>query len=59
MVPNVLLSGNHKAIAAWRRKQALGQTLLKRPDLLSKYKLSQEDRQLLIEFIRENEVNHE
>ena len=33
-VPDVLLSGNHKAIQRWRLKQALGRTWLKRPDLL-------------------------
>lgn len=33
-VPPVLLSGNHAAIAEWRRKQALEQTRLRRPDLL-------------------------
>jgi tRNA (guanine37-N1)-methyltransferase len=34
-VPEVLLSGNHAAIAAWRKKQALQRTREKRPDLLS------------------------
>jgi tRNA (guanine37-N1)-methyltransferase len=33
-VPNVLLSGNHKEIAIWRREQALKKTRDKRPDLL-------------------------
>ncbi len=33
-VPEVLLSGNHKAISQWRREQALKRTLLRRPDLL-------------------------
>jgi tRNA (guanine37-N1)-methyltransferase len=33
-VPTVLLSGNHNAITQWRRKQSLGRTWLKRPDLL-------------------------
>jgi tRNA (guanine37-N1)-methyltransferase len=31
-VPDVLLSGNHAAIARWRRKQALGRTWERRPD---------------------------
>ena len=34
-VPDVLLSGNHAAIAAWRREQALQRTRKNRPDLLS------------------------
>jgi tRNA (guanine37-N1)-methyltransferase len=33
-VPEVLLSGNHAAIAAWRRTQALRRTALVRPDLV-------------------------
>ena len=35
-VPEVLLSGNHQAIAAWRREQALRRTRERRPDLLQK-----------------------
>ncbi|MEO5844524.1 MAG: tRNA (guanosine(37)-N1)-methyltransferase TrmD [Caldimonas sp.] len=34
-VPEVLLSGNHAAIAAWRREQALALTAVRRPDLLA------------------------
>ena len=33
-VPEVLLSGNHGAIAAWRKEQALQRTRKSRPDLL-------------------------
>jgi tRNA (guanine37-N1)-methyltransferase len=46
-VPDVLLSGNHEAIRIWRRKQRLKRTLLKRPDLLRKAILSEEDKNLL------------
>ena len=52
-VPDVLLSGNHAAIARWRRKQALGRTFERRPDLVDEKKLSREDRQLLEEYRRE------
>jgi tRNA (guanine37-N1)-methyltransferase len=52
-VPDVLLSGNHAAIARWRRKQALGRTWERRPDLIDEKKLSREDRQLLEEYRRE------
>jgi tRNA (guanine37-N1)-methyltransferase len=52
-VPEVLLSGNHAAIARWRRKQALGRTWRRRPDLLDEKALSKEDRQLLEEYRRE------
>lgn len=52
-VPEVLLSGHHDAIARWRRKQSLGRTYLKRPDLLEKIELTDIDKQLLAEFISE------
>ncbi|PIQ44004.1 MAG: tRNA (guanosine(37)-N1)-methyltransferase TrmD [Gammaproteobacteria bacterium CG11_big_fil_rev_8_21_14_0_20_46_22] len=52
-VPDVLLRGNHGAIARWREKQALGMTWLKRPDLLDKLTLSKEQTTLLNEFIDE------
>ena len=53
-VPDVLLSGHHGDIARWRRKQALGQTWLRRPEILEKQELSDEDQLLLDEFIRES-----
>jgi tRNA (guanine37-N1)-methyltransferase len=37
-VPEVLLSGNHGAIAAWRREQAIARTRERRPDLLEQSK---------------------
>ncbi|RUR07061.1 tRNA (guanosine(37)-N1)-methyltransferase TrmD [Legionella sp. km772] len=49
-VPPVLLGGHHKDIERWRRKQALGKTWLKRPDLLEKLQLSETDKLLLVEF---------
>ncbi len=41
-VPAVLLTGHHADIAAWRRRQALIATVLKRPDLLATVDLSAE-----------------
>jgi len=49
-VPAVLLSGDHRAIARWRRQQALGRTWLRRPDLLARMTLNQDDRALLAAF---------
>lgn len=49
-VPPVLLSGNHAEIERWRRKQTLGRTWLKRPDLLFPERLGTDDRRLLAEF---------
>ena len=52
VVPEVLLSGNHAAIARWRRQQALGRTWLRRPDLLDREALAAADRTLLEEFLQ-------
>lgn len=52
-VPAVLQSGDHKAIAQWRLKQALGRTWLRRPDLLMQRHCSAEEQRLLEEFQRE------
>ena len=49
-VPAVLLSGDHGAIARWRRAQSLRRTLDRRPDMLSWQALSEEDRMLLNEW---------
>lgn len=55
-VPEVLLKGNHQEIERWRRKQSLGKTWLKRPDLLTSLALNQADKQLLAEF--RDEIEH-
>jgi tRNA (guanine37-N1)-methyltransferase len=52
-VPAVLLGGHHAAIRVWRRKQALGRTWLRRPDLLERIELDAEGQRLLNEFIEE------
>jgi tRNA (guanine37-N1)-methyltransferase len=52
-VPDVLRSGNHAAIARWRRKESLRRTLERRPDLLEAADLSEEDRKLLSEVQEE------
>jgi len=49
-VPAVLLSGDHGAIRRWRRKQALGRTWLRRPELLQERDLDEEAKTLLAEF---------
>ena len=55
MVPEVLRSGNHAAIARWRRQQALGRTWERRPDLLAGRELSRADRQLLDAWLQERD----
>lgn len=55
-VPAVLLSGDHAAIARWRKKQALGRSFLRRPDLLEKLELGREQQLLLDEFLKESGI---
>ena len=52
-VPQVLLSGNHAEISRWRMKQSLGRTWSRRPELISRLKLSVEQQALLDEYKRE------
>ena len=49
-VPEVLLSGNHKAIERWREQQALGRTWERRPELLEKIELTDHQQGLLDEY---------
>ena len=62
-VPDVLLSGDHGKIAAWRRANALERTVLRRPDLLEHATLSKEEQlfaqQVLDAQIKENEKSDE
>ncbi|MBT8129325.1 MAG: tRNA (guanosine(37)-N1)-methyltransferase TrmD, partial [Gammaproteobacteria bacterium] len=54
-VPDVLLGGDHEAIARWRLKQSLGKTWLHRPDLLEQVQLNDKQQALLDEFCREHQ----
>ncbi len=56
-VPEVLLSGDHEAIRRWRRKQALGRTWQRRPELLHERCLDEEAKLLLQEFRQELKSN--
>ena len=53
VVPEVLLSGDHEKIRRWRLKRSLGRTWLRRPDLLERLKLTDEQQRLLEEFKQE------
>lgn len=55
-VPEILLSGHHAQIEAWRHRQALAATLEKRPDLLASANLSADDRKILAELAAEREI---
>ncbi len=50
-VPDVLLSGDHEAIARWRREQALRLTWERRPDLLSRARLTEQDKAFLATLV--------
>jgi tRNA (guanine37-N1)-methyltransferase len=52
IVPEVLRSGDHRAIARWRRQEALRRTHERRPDLLTHARLSDEDRAFLATLSR-------
>lgn len=52
-VPQVLVSGDHKAIWRWRRKQALHKTLMVRPDIIENVELTDLDKEILSEIEEE------
>lgn len=52
-VPEILLSGNHAEIERWRRMQSLKRTAERRPDLMERVALSDEDRKLMARMERE------
>lgn len=54
-VPDILFSGNHKAVDKWRKKESLRVTLNKRKDLFDSYKLDKEEKEL-VEEIKENRI---
>lgn len=52
-VPDILLSGNHFLINRWRKKQSIGRTWCKRPEIFKKISLSKDEKLLLEEFKKE------
>lgn len=56
-VPAVLLSGNHQAVARWRRQQQILRTWQRRPDLLSLITLAPDEQADLNEWIGRQEVS--
>ena len=55
-VPEVLLSGHHAEIVRWRRQQSLQRTLERRPDLLARARLTDEDRRYLAQVRDEQDT---
>ncbi|WP_145134969.1 tRNA (guanosine(37)-N1)-methyltransferase TrmD [Paenibacillus sp. Y412MC10] len=56
-VPDMLLSGHHANIEAWRREQALKRTLERRPDLLDEVELTDRDRKTLDKLRRQKDTD--
>ncbi|HLR92120.1 MAG TPA: tRNA (guanosine(37)-N1)-methyltransferase TrmD [Atopostipes sp.] len=54
-VPEVLRSGNHALIEAWRHKESLRRTYKRRPDLIETLELTDQEKTWLDEIKRENE----
>ncbi len=52
-VPDILVSGNHKEIWLWRRREAIRKTFKVRPELLEKIQLTDEDKKILSEIKEE------
>lgn len=52
-VPQILLSGHHKNIEKWRKKESIKRTLIRRPDLIEKKEFSKEELKLLKEIKEE------
>ncbi|MBQ75173.1 MAG: tRNA (guanosine(37)-N1)-methyltransferase TrmD [Gammaproteobacteria bacterium] len=53
-VPSVLLSGDHEKIKRWRLKQSLGRTYKRRPDLIEKMDLGEDEKKLLDEYLEDD-----
>ena len=51
-VPEVLLSGDHERIIKWRAEQAIGRTYLRRPDLIKKLNLNEEQKTMIEEYLK-------
>lgn len=49
-VPDILLSGNHAAVARWKRERSLERTFLRRPDMLQNAELDNKDKTFLKEI---------
>lgn len=57
-VPSILISGNHKKIEEWRRKESLKLTYKRRPQLLKSIKLTSEDKDFLNSIKDNNQTKY-
>ncbi len=58
-VPEILLSGNHAAIEAWRERKAMEITLEKRPDLIREEELTKRQKKVFRELMEEAEEKNQ
>lgn len=56
-VPEVLVGGNHEAISKWQRRDSLRKTLERRPDLLDRAELTDEDKRMLEEIKKNRHIS--
>lgn len=56
LVPEVLLSGDHKKIEHWKKKSAIMNSLVNRPKVFSQYKFNNKEEQILKDFLKEAET---
>jgi tRNA (guanine37-N1)-methyltransferase len=54
VIPQILLSGNHKEIETWRRRESIKKTFIRRPDLLDKTDFTVQDLEFLDQFKKRN-----
>lgn len=55
-VPDVLRSGDHGAVDGWRRRQSLLRTLIRRPDMLGKARLTRAEKRLMEQLAQDLDV---
>ena len=58
-MPPVLVSGHHKRVEEWRRRESIRRTLERRPDLLESATLTAEEKKWLMELEQERDAQSE
>jgi tRNA (guanine37-N1)-methyltransferase len=51
-VPDVVVSGNHAAIRNWRKKEALKETLFRKPNLFVNYDLKESEQEVIVDILK-------
>lgn len=53
-VPDIILSGHHKNIKTWQKKESFKITLFKRPELLTAYQIDKDEKKMIEEIFKED-----